>query len=98
MIIAMTTVGTEKDAKLIAKRVFAENLAACIQIDEILSIYRWRNEPNEDKEFRLMFKTTKKQLLHLEERVRDLHRYELPEWVWWEAEASKEYEDWVSRQ
>ena len=98
MIIAITTVGTEKDAKLIAKVCFAEKLAACVQIDEITSIYRWRNEPKEDTEHRLMFKTTKEKLPALEKKVRELHRYELMQWIWYEANASKEYGDWVNSQ
>ena len=96
MIIAVTTVGTEKDAKLLAKVAFAEKLAACVQIDEVISIYRWAKEPKEDGEHRLTFKTTKEKLPALEKRMKELHRYELPEWVWWEAQASKEYEDWVN--
>ena len=95
MIIAVTTVSTEKDAKLLAKVAFAEKLAACVQIDEIVSVYRWAKEPKEDKEHRLMFKTTKEKLPNLEKRIKELHRYDLPEWIWWEAEASKEYGDWV---
>lgn len=98
MIIATTTVQTDRDAKLIAKVCFAEKLAACVQIDKIVSICHWQKEPREDNEYRLIFKTSDERLPALEKRVRELHRHELLEWVWWDASATQEYSDWINSQ
>ncbi|MCK4327490.1 MAG: divalent-cation tolerance protein CutA [Candidatus Diapherotrites archaeon] len=97
MIIAVTTFSTERDARIVAKTVVDEKLAACAQISKINSVYRSEGEMKDETEYKLVLKTTKEKLPALEEKVKEMHKYSMPQWVWWDAEASKEYGDWVEK-
>lgn len=78
-IIAFVTVGNEKEAKLIARTLVEEALAACVGMVQQKSIYRWKGEIIEDKESLLIIKTQQDRFASLRERVLSLHSYEVPE-------------------
>ena len=60
-------------------RVMVERkLAACAQISEIESFYTWNGAVQNDKEFRVLFKTTADRYQAVEDAIRELHSYELP--------------------
>ena len=60
-------------------RVLVERkLAACVQISEIRSFYAWNDAVQDDKEFRVLFKTTGERYRSVEDAIRELHSYELP--------------------
>ena len=73
-----TTTGSLEEAKILAKTVVEQNLAACAQISEIESFYTWENEAQNDQEFRIMFKTTKDRYKEVEKTILELHSYDLP--------------------
>lgn len=80
--IVLTTIGSEADAIAIAKTLVDEKLAACVNVlPEMISIYRWKGSVEQDKEHQIVIKTTADRLVSLEARVRQLHRYELPEFL-----------------
>ena len=54
-----TSCGGKKEAEKIAKILIECNLAACVQVSEIESFYRWEKELCEDKEYLLTIKTKK---------------------------------------
>ena len=91
MIIATTTVTTEKDAKLIAKRVFADGLARRVHFFPLTTVSHWSREPAETVEYKLVFMVEEGDLPALEKEVRELHRRDAMEWVWWEVDASRDY-------
>ncbi|MFC2175131.1 divalent-cation tolerance protein CutA [archaeon] len=97
MIIATTTFSTDRDAKLVAKTAIEEGLAACAEVTPVNTIYKWEGVMKDEIEYKLVLKTTKEKLASLEKRVKEMHKYSLPQWTWFEADASKEYSDWVSR-
>ena len=53
-------------------------LAACVQISEIESVYRWQGQVHQDPECRLVIKTTRERYAQVEQAIRELHSYELP--------------------
>jgi periplasmic divalent cation tolerance protein len=60
------------------------------------SIYRWKGKTEVSREFLLVIKTTASRLTALEEEVKRLHSYDVPEFVVLEiAGGSKEYLRWV---
>lgn len=91
-----TTVGSEDDARAMARALVEQRLAACAQIERIDSVYRWEGVVQEDVEWRLVFKTTRALYQQVEQAIRALHRYTLPaiHAVAVEA-ASADYAAWI---
>jgi periplasmic divalent cation tolerance protein len=73
-----TTAGSADEARRIARAVVERRLAACVQITEIESFYRWKGELQNEKEWRLLIKSTEAQYVAVEVAIRELHSYELP--------------------
>lgn len=77
-IAVVTTVGQAADAERIARAVVEQALGACVQVSEIRSFYRWNGELQDDREFRVLIKTTDERYAALEQAIRAIHPYELP--------------------
>ena len=94
--IVLTTLGAAADADAFARTLVDERLAACVNVlAPMQSTYRWKGSVERDDERQLVLKTTRGRLAALEARVRELHPYELPEFVILEATASAAYAAWV---
>jgi len=87
-------------AEQIARTLIDERLAACVNIHApMASIYRWKGAVERDSERQLVIKTTRNTLPALEKRLRELHPYELPEFIVVAASGgSAVYLEWVSQQ
>ncbi len=92
----MTTLGAEADAAALARTLVDERLAACVNVLPVMtSIYRWKGSVEQDREQQLLIKTTAASVVALAARLRELHPYELPEFIVLDAEASEAYAEWV---
>ncbi len=78
MLLILTTVGREADARLIARTLVHERLCACAQIEPIASVYRWDGQVCEEPEWRLVLKTADDRADALQARLLALHPYTLP--------------------
>jgi periplasmic divalent cation tolerance protein len=79
-IVVVTTVGTEEQAYLIAREIVARRQAACVNVvPGIRSIYRWKGKICKDGELLLIVKTLESELEGVQDTIRELHSYELPE-------------------
>jgi periplasmic divalent cation tolerance protein len=78
LIAIFTTAGNVDEARRIAQAVVERRLAACAQITEIESVYRWKGTVQNDTEYRILIKTTEAQYAAVELAIRELHSYELP--------------------
>jgi periplasmic divalent cation tolerance protein len=78
LIAIFTTAGSVDEARRIAHAVVERRLAACAQITEIESFYRWQGAVQNDTEYRILIKTTDAQYAAVEAAIRELHTYELP--------------------
>lgn len=78
LIAVFTTVGSLDEARMIARALVERRLVACAQITEIESFYSWSGAVQNDKEFRIMLKTTEARYKAVETAIRALHSYELP--------------------
>ncbi|WP_066381828.1 divalent-cation tolerance protein CutA [Anabaena sp. CA = ATCC 33047] len=77
-IAVVTTIGSLAEAQHIARTLVEQKLAACAQISEIESFYVWNDAVHNEKEFRILFKTTDANYQAVEDAIRKLHSYELP--------------------
>lgn len=87
-------------AREIADALVAENLAACVNIAPgLTSVYRWRGNIHADDEVLLIIKTRAGRMQAVEERIRALHPYELPEVIALPVTGgSALYLDWIQEQ
>jgi periplasmic divalent cation tolerance protein len=80
--IILTTTGSREEAEKIANALVQRELAACVNIvGPITSIYRWKGAVESAEEFLLLIKTTEDAFAPVRDAVRELHSYELPEFV-----------------
>ena len=96
--IVLTTLGADADAGSLARTLVEERLAACVNIvPGVTSVYRWQGAVSQDREQQLIIKTTNARLKALEARLRQLHPYELPEFIVLHAGGGSEaYLNWVA--
>ncbi len=91
-----TTVGNAEEARKIAQTLVERQLAACVQINAIESVYRWNGAVQNDLEFRIMAKTTASLYTMVEKAIRELQSYELPAiYAIAVEEAYAPYAEWV---
>ncbi|MGH7459869.1 MAG: divalent-cation tolerance protein CutA [Pseudomonas sp.] len=95
--IVFCTVPDAAIARTIAGTVVEEGLAACGNIvPGMTSIYRWQGNVEEAAEALIIFKTTLGAWPRLEERIIELHPYEVPELLLVRIEAGHApYLNWV---
>lgn len=85
-------------AHSLAKALVSEQLAACVNIlPHLTSIYTWEGKLENSAESLLLIKTEKSIYPRLEERLKKLHPYEVPEIIALPIERGlPEYLHWVS--
>ncbi len=93
----LTTVDSRQQADAIARALVSRRLAACVQISSIDSVYFWKGKIQEDREFRLLIKTTEERYGQVEDAIRELHTYDLPAIVALPVTRAWEpFADWVT--
>jgi periplasmic divalent cation tolerance protein len=95
--IVFVMAGGEDEAAKIARSLVEERIAACVNIvGPVRSLYRWRGEIEDEKEYLLIIKSRAQLFPKLERRVKELHSYEVPEVVAVAmSRVSKPYLDWL---
>ena len=95
-ITVITTIESDEAASMVARTLVSERLAACVQRVPVDSCYRWNGEVIQDHEHLLLIKTTSERYLEVEQKIRELHTYEIPEIVQLRIERGfGPYLDWV---
>ena len=96
--IVLTTMPDDPRADELARTLVEENLAACVNVHgPMTSTYRWKGNVERDAERQVVIKTARSRVAALEARVRQLHPYDLPEFIVIDtARASDGYGTWVS--
>jgi periplasmic divalent cation tolerance protein len=96
LVLVLTTLGADTDAPAFARTLVEERLAACVNVlPPMTSIYRWKGSVEKEREQQLLIKTAADRVEALAARLRELHPYELPEFIVLNAEASTAYAEWV---
>lgn len=81
-LIVLTTCDDPEQAQKLADGLVGERLAACVnRIDGVQSTYRWQGAVERDAESLLVIKTAEDRYAALEEAIKRISGYELPEIV-----------------
>ena len=95
-VMVLTTTADEREAGALARSLVDSGLAACVHIEPIRSVYRWKGEVYDQPEWRLAAKTTSGQYEAVERHIKERHSYETPEIVRVGIEGgSAEYLRWI---
>ena len=81
-VIALTTLPADADAAEFGRTLIDERLAACVNLLPVMeSVYRWEGKIEFEAERQLVIKTSRDRIGDLWDRVRELHPYEVPEFI-----------------
>ena len=97
-VVVLTTFPAEGDAETLARALVDERLAACVNVlPPMRSIYTWQGVREHATEQQLLIKTTTHRVKALETRLKELHPYDVPEFlVIAVLEGSGDYLSWVA--
>jgi periplasmic divalent cation tolerance protein len=97
LILILTTMPDDDRADALARTLVDERLAACVNVHPpMMSTYRWKGAVERAAERQIVIKTSSGRRAALEARLRELHPYDLPEFVVLDAAASEAYGAWVT--
>jgi periplasmic divalent cation tolerance protein len=94
----LTTVPSREEANTIASELVSRRLAACVNIlGPISSVYHWQGEMERSEEFLLLVKSTEANTLPIQDALRELHSYQVPELIGLPVECGIEsYLEWIA--
>ena len=81
-VIVLVTIPADEEAAAFAESLVSTGVAACVNLlPPMQSIYRWEGEIENETERQVLIKTTSASVPALWQRVRDLHSYDVPEFL-----------------
>jgi len=94
-----TTIDSEELAMKIAGKLVEKKIAACVQVSgPITSTYEWKGKIEKAKEWYCVIKTRNNLYQEVEEAIKALHPYEVPEIIALPIlEGNKDYLDWLTQ-
>jgi periplasmic divalent cation tolerance protein len=98
-LLVISTVPSEEEGNAIAQKIVEERLAACVNVTSaVQSFYWWEEDISNDKEFILFIKTKACLFPQVEERIKTLHSYQVPEIIAFPIHSgSEDYLDWIKQ-
>jgi periplasmic divalent cation tolerance protein len=93
----LSTCPNLKTGNAIARALVSERLAACVNLIPVArSVYRWKGKIESAKEVLLVIKARRTEYRRIEERVKRMHPYSLPEIIAVDvATGSARYLAWI---
>jgi periplasmic divalent cation tolerance protein len=98
-LLVISTVPSETEGKNIAQKIVEERLAACVTVTSaVQSFYWWEERIANDQEFILFIKTRTSLFPKLEQRIKTLHSYQVPEIIALPIHmGSRDYLNWITQ-
>ncbi|OPY83384.1 MAG: Divalent-cation tolerance protein CutA [Syntrophorhabdus sp. PtaU1.Bin153] len=97
-IIQVTTTGDDRNMmEKIGRIIVEQRLASCAQISgPFKSIYWWKGNIEETEEWSCILKSTKAHYEEIQNKIKELHSYDVPEIISVEINRTlPDYEQWV---
>ena len=81
-VMVLTTLPVDADGPGFAQSLVEERLAACVNLlAPMESVYRWEGNIEQETERQVVIKTSRDRVAALWERIRELHPYDVPEFL-----------------
>ena len=96
-LLMISTAGSEKEARKIARGLVEDKIAACVNvITQITSFFFWNGKLCGEKEAMLFIKTDKRRIKELISKIKAMHSYNVPEIIFFEVDGGeKSYLQWI---
>ena len=78
-VVIVSTYPNKNSISKVANELVKSQLAACVNITKISSIYAWKGKIENSSEYLALFKTTEKNKKKLKQKIKDSHPYDVPE-------------------
>ncbi|MCB9358332.1 divalent-cation tolerance protein CutA [Candidatus Woesearchaeota archaeon] len=85
-------------AEQIVGELLHDKLIACSNIFPIKSMYWWKEKINKDHEIVGLLKTTTDKVEKVEQKIKEVHPYDVPCIMKMSVSANPEYEDWIKHE
>ena len=98
-LLMISTAGSEKEARKVARILVEERLAACANIiPGVRSFFYWKGRLCQEKEALILVKTMNNQVKKIVDKIRKIHSYEVPEIVFFRVDRGEEhYLKWLGK-
>ncbi len=98
-LLMISTTGSEKEARKIARSLVEERLAACANvIPGVRSFFYWEGRLCQEKEALILIKTVNNKARKIMDKIKKIHSYEVPEIIFFRVDmGEKNYLKWVKR-
>mgnify|MGYP001403666900 CR=1 FL=1 len=97
VLLLITTVPNRVLANQIAKELIERDLAACISIKQMQSIYKWQGNIEENKEFEITIKSLPENLNKLILILKNRITYEVPQLIYNIYDSEDSYFQWIKK-
>ncbi|MGB2698588.1 MAG: divalent-cation tolerance protein CutA [Candidatus Zixiibacteriota bacterium] len=99
-ILILVTCSSPEEAEKIGNSLVEKRLAACVNVvPEVKSIFYWKGKVSKEKEVLLIVKSRMDLFESIQNEVKGLHSYEVPEIIALPIEAgSEEYLNWIRKE
>ncbi len=77
--VILTTTDDQQVVDKLTISLLEANLAACIQVDNIVSYFKWEGKISSVPEYRIMVKAKSDNYNIIEKMIIDIHNYDLPQ-------------------
>lgn len=96
-VLVLTTLPADADGVEFGRSLVDDRLAACVNLLPLMdSVYRWEGRVERETERQVLIKTARERVAALWDRVRELHPYEVPEFLVLPiADGNEAYLRWV---
>ncbi len=95
MIVIYITYPNKEEAKKIVGKLLQSKLIACATIFPVKSMYIWKGEPKNEKEYVSLLKAPAENWKKITNMILKLHSYEIPCIIRLESQSTLEYNSWV---
>lgn len=98
-LVMISTAGSEKEARRIARILVEDRLAACANvIPGVTSFFFWGGKFCREKEALIVVKTVEKRSKEIINKIKKVHSYEVPEIIFLKVhEGEKNYLNWLNK-
>ena len=97
--IIITTTDNSDIVSIISHALIRSSLAACIQVDQVTSYFKYQDKLNNISEYRLMIKASCNNYDGIVKLIQENHNYQLPQIIKLDInDGTPEYIKWLLRQ